>query len=108
MVDWSAYLGEQAKKCKTSQGAAILLALKGKINGIEVIEGCQEAWQIADNYFLDRTTIVMILEHEQCHSCVYWECAKELGSFCNNKLVRTKNLMGGCEYFSKKNNERNI
>lgn len=45
------------------------------------------------------TDLVLILEHEQCYSCEYWTSADELGSFCINQKVKTKNLLGDCQSY---------
>jgi hypothetical protein len=41
-------LYEQAKKCQTSGGAGLLLAIRGHLEGRMVYTGCPELWQAAD------------------------------------------------------------
>lgn len=46
-------LYEQARLCKSTRGAAILLGIKGLIEGRVVISDCTEMCQVADLYFDD-------------------------------------------------------
>lgn len=39
------------------------------------------------------------VEHEQCRSCAYWECAGVVGSFCANTKVKNRNIDGNCKYY---------
>jgi len=38
----------QAKKCQTPDGAGLLLAIIGHIEGRQVYEDCDELWQVVD------------------------------------------------------------
>lgn len=41
---------QQAKKCQTTQGAAVLLAIKRHLEGSPeiIMQGCEELWQVVD------------------------------------------------------------
>jgi len=48
MTDLCKMLFEQAKKCQTTTGCGLLLAIKGHLEGRQVYDGCDELWQVAD------------------------------------------------------------